>query len=212
MLPVMALPGGYGGMVVADGGLATLACCLRRDTVTACRTARQGVPVGEAVESFVQDSCQGVRVALAGARRAGPWLTVGPLSPGMHPLAADGLLRVGNAAGESHPLIGEGIAMAIQSAALLAGELTRLAPGVITARSAHDLQARYAHAWRQAFSRRLNVAAVYAHIAMRPLLANTARTLMRGWPLLLTQAARVAGKARFSGIRPSSHGVHHEYT
>ena len=211
-LPVMALPGGYGGMVVADDGLATLACCLRRDVLSACRIGHQGLPAGDAVEAYLRRNCLGLREAVSGARRSGSWLTVGPLRPGVHGLTGDTLLRVGNAAGESHPLIGEGIAMALQSAVLLTAELKRMSPASMTARAGLDLQQRYARAWRHAFARRLHVAALYAHIAMRPNLANATRTLLARWPSSLTRAAQLAGKARANGTRRPSTGVHYEYT
>jgi menaquinone-9 beta-reductase len=211
-LPVMALPGGYGGMVVVDDGLATLACCLRRDALSACRIGQQGLLAGDAVEAYLRRNCLGLREALSGARRSGSWLTVGPLWPGAHGLTGDTLLRVGNAAGESHPLIGEGIGMALQSAVLLTAELKRFSPAAMTARALLDLQHRYALASHHAFSRRLHAAALYAHIAMRPFLASAARALMARWPSLLTQAAQLAGKARANGTSRSSTGVRYEYT
>ncbi len=194
LLPVISLTGGYGGMVVADQGQATLACCLRRDRLSACRAMHRGLSAGEAVETFLRQGCRGVSESLEGARRTSPWLTVGPLWPGMHAVATGAVFRVGNAAGESHPLIGEGINMALQSATLLARELTRLPPA-FTLRNAVELQRRYAQAWQREFSRRLRMAALYAHVAMRPYLAAPARRLSARWPALLTQAARLAGKA-----------------
>jgi len=191
----MALPGGYGGMVVAAGGRMTLACCMRRDALSACRV-ENGMRAGEAVERFLLTQCRGVREALTGAWRRGPWLAVGPLRPGAHRPAADGMFRVGNAAGESHPLTGEGIGMALQSATLLASELTREPGASISAHAAREIQARYSLAWRAAFSRRLGAAAVFAHIAMRPRFASGACALLARWPVLLTEAARIAGKSR----------------
>ena len=194
-----------GGMVVADQGRATLACCLRRDTLAACRAMYRGLPAGEAVEAFLRQGCRGVRESLQGAQRVGPWLTVGPLWTGAHPSAGGAVFRVGNAAGESHPLTGEGISMALKSATLLAHELTRHSPALV-ARSAPESQRRYARAWRLAFAQRLRVAALYAHVAMRPYLASPARGISARWPGLLGHAARLAGKAtnNFSQISQGS--------
>ena len=61
--------------------------------------------------------------ALAGAEREGPWLASGPLRPGVRLGQGDGIFRVGNAAGEAHPIVGEGISMALQSAFVLAALL-----------------------------------------------------------------------------------------
>jgi 2-polyprenyl-6-methoxyphenol hydroxylase-like FAD-dependent oxidoreductase len=203
LLSVMGLPGGYGGMVIADQGEATLACCLRRDTLTVCRAVQPGLPIGEAIETYLRQTCLGIREALQGARRVGPWLSVGPLRPGMSRPADHALFRVGNAAGESHPLIGEGIGMALHAAVLLAHELTRLSPATIDAHSARSAQRCYALAWHREFSRRLRLAALYAFVAMRPALTRPARALLRRWPTLLTDAARLAGKARGATLKLS---------
>jgi 2-polyprenyl-6-methoxyphenol hydroxylase-like FAD-dependent oxidoreductase len=194
-LPVLVLPGGYGGMVVADGGLTTLACCLRRDTLSACRALLPHASAGAAVEAFLRHSCSGVHAALEGAHREGAWLSVGPLRPGVRIGKAGGVFRVGNAAGESHALIGEGISMALQSSALLAAMLTRRPAAAIRGRVGIELHRSYAAAWRRAFAPRLRLAAIYAHVAMRPRLAQPARALLRRWPTLLSSAAQLAGKA-----------------
>lgn len=198
-LPVLALRGGYGGMVVGDDGRTTLACCIRRDALAECRALTRGAPAGIAVEAFLHRSCAGVREALRDATRDGAWLSVGPLRPGIRVDAIRaifrGAFRVGNAAGESHPLIGEGISMALQSSALLAATLRRHPAPAIAGRRAADLHRSYAAAWRRAFAARLRLAALYAHIAMRPGLAEPARVLFRRWPSLLCGGARLAGKA-----------------
>lgn len=198
-ISVLALDGGYGGMVVADGGATTVACCIRRDRMNAIRMVAPGLRVGAAVEAWLQRECAGVRRALHGAARDGPWLTSGPLDPGVRLDARDPLFRVGNAAGEAHPILGEGMSMALQSAALLCGLLldrsgTAAAPGA-------DLQAEvqraYVAAWRRAFVPRLRLAAVMAHLAMRPRAAQALTGLVGLWPGLLTRGARWGGKVRF---------------
>lgn len=201
---VLALDGAYGGMVVADQGITTLACCIRRDRLSALRRDAPGLAAGEVVEAFLHRSCAGVRQALEGALREGAWLAAGPLDTGVRVDAADPMFRVGNAAGEAHPLLGEGMSMALQSAALLCRHLLqaptpRAAPSPVevpgAARQA-DIQRRYAAAWRQAFVPRMRVAAVFAHLAMRPTGAAALLGLARLWPGLLTQGARWGGKVR----------------
>lgn len=204
LLPVISVAGGYGGMVVADQGLATIACCLRRDTLAEWREHAARSSAGDAVEALLREQCTGVRQALDGASRLGPWLTVGPLQPGRRVSSDDRLFRVGNAAGESHPLIGEGISMALQSATLLATALAHHLPAALRAPDLREVQRRYAFAWRQAFSQRLRMAALYAHIAMRPAFATPARALLGQWPAILTVAARLAGKARAMSSVPLS--------
>jgi hypothetical protein len=65
--------------------------------------------------------------------------------------------------------------------------------------SAYALQrvgASYASQWRQAFARRLHLAATLAHLAMRPWLAPLVWPILERTPRLVTAVARAAGKAR----------------
>jgi len=205
LLPVLSLDGGYGGMVVADGGVTTVACCVRRDRLGACRSASPGLRAGEAIEAFLRRECRGVRIALQAATREGSWLAAGPLHPGIRVDAGDGSFRIGNAAGEAHPIIGEGMSMAMQSAWLLC---TRLLDNGRTGNASaeavqRDVGRRYAEAWRRAFGPRLQLAAAFAHTAMHPASAASLLVLARAWPGLLTLGARFAGKAR-SAADPAS--------
>src|SRR3989442_597292 len=74
---------------------------------------------GDAVLAHIANACSALRDALGGARREGPWLATGPVRPGVRPFFIDGVFVTGNAAGEAHPAIAEGIGMAMQSAAML---------------------------------------------------------------------------------------------
>jgi menaquinone-9 beta-reductase len=203
LLPVLAFKGGYGGMVLADDGITTLACCIRRDELEVFRAQWPALRAGDAVQALLAQACAGVRDALEGATRDGPWLAAGPISPGIHLQASDGMFRVGNAAGEAHPIIGEGMSMALQSAWLLAGELLGLkgsvqVPPVHTpdAETQAVMARRYAKQWRREFAPRLRLAAVFAHVAMRPALSHLLVSLARPWPSLLTCGARMGGKVR----------------
>lgn len=200
-LPVIALEGGYGGIVVADQGRTTLACCIRRDRLRACRELMPGATAGTAVGALLHRSCRGVREALDQAKLESSWLSVGPIRPGIRLQIGLDTFRVGNAAGETHPLIGEGISMALQSANLLAGQLLKEPLDRLGSRRACDVNRRYAAAWRTAFVPRLRFAAGIAHAAMRPLCAAHIELCLHRWPSLLTEAARWAGKARRSIVR-----------
>jgi flavin-dependent dehydrogenase len=210
LLPVISLDGGYGGMVVAEDGRTTLACCIRRDRLRACREAMPGAPAGEAVDQFLRLSCGGVREALTQSRQLGRWLSVGPIRPGIRVDRGDQAFRVGNAAGESHPLIGEGIGMALQAAHMLAGHLLGQRPAALDPRRTQQLNARYAKAWRAAFAPRVRFAAAAAHAAMQPQFASLSHALVRRWPALLTRAARWAGKTRHY-IAASEERMRHEH-
>jgi flavin-dependent dehydrogenase len=199
-ISVLALDGGYGGMVVADGGMSTLACCIRRDRLSGLRGGAPGLRAGEAVQAWLQRECSGVRRALHGAVRDRPWLTAGPIDPGVRIGAGDEIFRVGNAAGEAHPILGEGMSMALQSAALLGSHLLGPIPGSPVPGGAFQagIQRRYAADWRREFVPRLRLAAVFAQAAMRPGTAAVLMKLVRAWPGLLTRGARWGGKVRFA--------------
>jgi flavin-dependent dehydrogenase len=195
-LPVVALQGGYGGLVVANEGRTTVALCLRRDALRALRAKTPGLAAGVAVEAYLRASCHGVREALYDAQRQGSWLTVGPLRPGTRLHESPGIFRVGNAAGETHPLIGEGISMALQSSKLLVESLLSHADRAPDAQNLSAAHRAYARAWRKSFGPRLRLAALYAHVAMRAPLGASVSAMLRRWPTVLTTAARFAGKAR----------------
>ena len=110
-------PGGYGGALVLGDGRATFACCIRRDALEALR--EPGLQAGESVWLHALRASGGLREAFARARRDGAWLASGPLRPGVREPYRDGVYAAGNAAGEVHPIVGQGISLAIQSATLL---------------------------------------------------------------------------------------------
>jgi 2-polyprenyl-6-methoxyphenol hydroxylase-like FAD-dependent oxidoreductase len=196
LLPVLAFDGGYGGMVIGDGGALTLACCVRRDKLRDARAEAPGLPAGLAVEALLERSCGGVRRALHGAQRTGPWLSVGPIRPGRRELWTErGGFAVGNAAGEAHPILGEGISMAIQGAFLLCARLEQRRDELLAGAPQDDVARRYARDWRRAFGARLRWAALFAGLAVRPR-ARTLLPLLGRCPSLLTAAAIVGGKVR----------------
>ncbi len=197
LLPVLAFDGGYGGMVLADGDLVTLACCIRADRLDALRRAAPGSAAGDVVEDMLKRECRGVDAALSGALRCGSWLASGPLRPGIRLRDDENVFRIGNAAGEAHPIIGEGISMALQSAWLLCAQLeaTRPRQGADTQVIwQHNARQRYAADWRRHFGPRLRVAASLAHLAMRPAGAAALMATMRHFPGLLTRGAIWSGK------------------
>ena len=196
MLPLLALDGGYGGMVVSAPGVTTLACCVRRDRLAQLRSAQPEARAGEVVEAWLRRQSSAVGRSLNGARRDAPWLAAGPIAPGIRLRADDAILRIGNAAGEAHPILGEGISMALQSAAMLCSRLLAgPKPGRAPQGGPQAVIARaYADQWRASFVPRLRVAALLAQVAMRRHPAGLLLGLAKAWPGLLTQGARWGGK------------------
>lgn len=100
---LLAIDGGYGGIVEADNALTTVACCVRRGRLDELRASAPGMRAGDVVEAWIRASCAGVAQSLEAAEREGSWLAAGPIQPGIRVDREDGILRVGNAAGKHTP-------------------------------------------------------------------------------------------------------------
>ncbi len=215
VLPVLSFRGGYGGMVLESAGVATVACCVRRDRLADWRRTWPGLAAGNCVERALSTECGGVRAALEGATRVGPWLAVGPLRPGVRVALGDGVFRIGNAAGEAHPILGEGISMALQSAALLVAHLRSTSRVAASSTLARRAAARaYADAYTRAFDRRYRLAGVFARAAMGQASGAAMVALAKLCPAMLTAGARLGGKvqsavdvASIAAVDPSVAGV-----
>jgi flavin-dependent dehydrogenase len=190
-IALVPFPGGYGGLVERSAGRATFASCVRREALERMRPA--GLPAGEALLNYAMSESTSLRRALGHARREGPWLAAGPLRPGRRPLYRAGIFAVGNAAGEAHPVVGEGIAMALGSAGLLCELLAPALAAGYSPETEMKVARLYARRWRRSFVLRLWASALLAHLAMRPSAPDWAEALGRA-PGLLTAAARLSGK------------------
>ncbi len=206
LMPLLAFPGGYGGMVHTDGGRVSLSCCVRHDRLMALRGGNEN-EAGEIVLQHIQRSCRGVREALAGATRDGSWLAAGPIRPGIRLQRRIGVFPVGNVAGEAHPVVAEGISMALQGAWLLVDRLRAWDEASRPRTGLARVHREYAAAWRRRFAARLHVAAAIAHWAMRPRAVAGALPLLRRWPQLLHWGARLSGKDADAGIRDQEPGI-----
>ena len=184
-------PGGYAGLVERSRGRATLACSIRRDALERLRPP--GMSAGEALFLFLKERLPLVERTFATAKREGPWLAAGPLHPGRRPVYRDGLFAVGNAAGEAHPIVGEGIAMALGSARLLCNSLSSSLKRDLSPHDEREIASRYSRAWQREFSLRLWTSASLARLAMLPSASDWAR-LLGPAPGLLALAARLSGK------------------
>lgn len=202
LLPVLAFAGGYGGMVLGDHGRTTLAFCIRRDALRDSRARHRGLRAALAAAAHVQAQCAGARRVLATATLEGPWLSVGPIRPGIRTsLVRDGVFAIGNAAGEAHPILGEGISMAIQSAWLLCERLLAREGDLrdktsTNADALNEVGSDYGAAWRRNFAPRIRLSAAFAQLSMRPGLSRPLLPVLRHWPGLLTTGARLGAKVR----------------
>ena len=200
LMPLLAFPGGYGGMVRTDAGRVSLSCCIRRDQLERCRRRSPDVRAGEAVLLHIVSSCRGVSLALAATTLDGVWLSSGPLRTGVRTFGRGGIFAVGNAAAETHPIVAEGISIAIQSATLLCEQLIAhpelRGERAGSARALNGARDHYALAWRTNFSPRLFVAALFASVFTRPIATRIAAALVERFPQLLSEGARWSGKTQ----------------
>jgi flavin-dependent dehydrogenase len=167
-----------------------LSCCVQGDALARMRQRHPGMPAGEAVLAGLLAENPVGRSAMASAERVGPWLACGPLRPGVRPRYRGGIYAIGNAAGEAHPLVGEGMSLAMQSAALLCASLR----DALRSNAWAEAGVAYEREWRRLFAQRLRLSACYAQLAMRPKLAKSAMALLSRVPQLLTLGARWSGK------------------
>jgi flavin-dependent dehydrogenase len=188
-------PGGYAGLVERAEGRSTLACCVRRDALERARAAHPGVPAGEALLLDLLGRNALLEKTLRHGAREGAWLAAGPLRPGRRPLVQDGVFVVGNAAGEAHPVVGEGIGLALQSSALLGPMLARALEEGYSALAARRVGLAYAWRWRRLAALRLWISARFAALAMHPCASRRAHVLLGRAPALLTLSARLSGKS-----------------
>lgn len=187
VMPLLAFPGGYGGMVQSDHGKTSFSCCIRRDRLSQVRRSHSG-RAGEAVLAHILATTKGVALALVDARLEGAMLCVGPIRPGVRQAYKDGVFRVGNVAGEAHPIIAEGISMAMQSSALLARLL--IAKG-----ASEETGLIYARLWNRNFARRIRAAALFSTLAIHDRRRALAQGIVAHFPQLLNWGAQISGKA-----------------
>jgi flavin-dependent dehydrogenase len=197
LMPLLMFAGGYGGMVHTDSGRVSLSCCIRRDALQDCRQRYPSAHAGEAVLLHICASGIAARQALARARLVGTWLSAGPINPGIRHRFSNGIFLVGNVAGEAHPIVAEGISMAMQAAWLLSRCLISRQEKLSKQQVIADIGATYASEWKAAFVLRIRAAAAFAQIAMRPNAVILCLPLLKQFPKILTLGARFSGKTKF---------------
>ncbi|MDQ7858635.1 MAG: FAD-dependent oxidoreductase [Armatimonadota bacterium] len=107
--------GWYAGAALYGGGAGNVVIAVERAML------RRG---SGALDRFFMDACRRLPLLAAmtaRARRTTPFASVGPLGFARRPVAASGVLLVGDAAGTIDPMTGEGLALALRSAELAAG-------------------------------------------------------------------------------------------
>ena len=196
LMPLISFQDGYGGMVHCDGGRASLSCCIRRRRFERLSRAG-GTTAGEAVLAHMLESCPVLWPVLEEAEIEESWLSAGVIRPGIRPRYRQGVFVIGNAAGEAHPVVAEGISMAMQSAWLLVERLKHHRSDLARPQVRAHMARNYSAAWRRAFAPRIYAAAAIAQWASRPKLVAAAGPLLDACPRVVTWGARLAGKSHF---------------
>ena len=105
----------------------------------------------------------------------------------------------GNIAGEAHPIIAEGISMAMQSSWLLARHLIANGSDLMKGRDPTRVGRAYAEDWHATFGLRIHAAALFARLAVSRPAAGLCRPLLKKIPMLLTLGAKLSGKTKLLG-------------
>jgi flavin-dependent dehydrogenase len=194
LMPLIVFPGGYGGLVHSDSGRVTLSCCIRRDALQYVREKNLGLQAGDAVLQHITSTCAGASTVLTHAEREDSWLSAGPIRPGIRARYDSGIFFVGNIAGEAHPVVAEGISMAMQSAGLLAQLLVARQKEVLNDQNFSDAGRDYTKKWHSHFATRIRAAALFAQLAIRPQAVTLLLPIIKRFPGILTYGAKLSGK------------------
>ncbi|WP_231865898.1 NAD(P)/FAD-dependent oxidoreductase [Legionella fallonii] len=196
LMPLIAFPGGYGGLVHSDRGRVSLSFCIRRDVLQQVRKLYPGMQAGEASLCYIKKYCLGVQKVLEPAQREGSWLACGPIRPGIRYRYYQGIFYIGNIAGEAHPIVAEGISMAMQSAWILASTLLRRQGKLMTEAERNKAGEEYSKQWYKHFATRIHAAALFSQVAMRPWSQAVMIQLIKYFPGILTYGAKLSGKIK----------------
>ncbi len=196
LMPLLSFPGGYGGLVHSDHDRVSLSCCIRRDMLQTIRKKNPGLQAGEAVFNHILSTSKEAKAVFSEAQRDGAWLSAGPLRPGIRSCYADGLFYVGNSAGEAHPIIAEGISIAMQSSWLLSQILLAEKKETLTRQRLDVIGQAYSKKWHAQFANRIRAAALFAQVATRPHLVKLLLPIFKRFPSLLTYGAALSGKIK----------------
>ncbi|MEI6232867.1 MAG: NAD(P)/FAD-dependent oxidoreductase [Planctomycetota bacterium] len=197
LMPLLSFDDGYGGMVHCQDGLTSLSCCVTRKRLSQLRQ-QTDAGAGEQLLEHIRRTCPAIIPVLKDAVREGPWLSAGPLQTGIRPRYTPNVFYVGNAAAEAHPVIAEGISIAIQSGWMMASMLVPAKERLDDQLHIDSIGRAYSDAWSRAFSTRIRSSALIAHWAMRPWLVQLACPVFERWPRVLNWCAEMAGKASLS--------------
>ncbi|MDF1753489.1 MAG: NAD(P)/FAD-dependent oxidoreductase [Verrucomicrobiales bacterium] len=192
LMPLFVFTGGYGGLVETNDNRLSFSCCVRRDELSKIRKKFAKESPGQAVVNHVCEIIRGNREAHGGAIVDGKILSTGPIRPGIRKAYTNGIFRVGNAAGEAHPVIAEGVTLAMQSSWLLSEEWIAAGKDASQQEVAHSYQKK----WLKCFGTRVRSSFIFAHLAMNPTTGSVMNLALQACPRLLSYGAALSGKSK----------------
>lgn len=152
-LEMHSFPGGYIGVGPVEGGAWNVCGVMPRRWVRAARGS-----IDEACRQWIGERAP-LAAFLRRAQPIGDWLTVPEVATQLALPRVTGVLYVGDACGTIEPLAGQGMTMALASAALAAE---------ILASGQADACRQYSSAWQQRFGRHVRRAHWVAGLLRRP--------------------------------------------
>ncbi len=132
--------------------------------------------------------------SLRTARFTGEFLSCGPMEPGVREVYADGRFFVGNAAGEVHALIGEGLTLALGAGQLLGRVMSEHRAALTAGRDLAIIGAAYRRVWLNEFGSRLHAGNAFSQVLMKPLLSAAATAYLHAFPDIFDLCIRWSGK------------------
>ncbi len=163
--------GGYCGVSVVDGGAVNV-CLLAEERVF----SSAGAAVRREGSAFLARLSPSLRGRIEALRPDGEPLAAAQLAFTAKAPSSGSILFIGDAAGMIAPLCGDGQAMALESAVLLADLMERV--------DGEELPGRWDELWRGRFSVRLRAGRALQAVLMRPDAAEAAVRLVRPLPFL----------------------------
>ena len=182
---VHAFDGGYCGLSFVEDDIVNVCMLLRKTTITALASSRWH-DVKQFLES--QNPVLGQRIeALVPTDR--PLVSVGRVPTFAREPAGGHVLRIGDAAGMIAPLCGDGQAMALSSAKLLASLMARL-PGDFDEEQRARLQRDWRRSWHERYAARLRLGRWLQRVVLEPRLAHFAFGVLHLFPGLVARLVR----------------------
>lgn len=192
-MPLLVFKGGYGGIVYTSNAQISFSCCIRRSQLKIIRKQYPHRQAGDALLAYLFQINRGVRECLALANCEQRWLSVGPIQPGIRAAYNNGIFYIGNIAGEAHPIIAEGISIAIQSGWMLSNILISYQQRA-EKNWVSDAGKQYKKHWEKTFSQRIRAATIFAKLATSQNAINFLSPFMKRYPKILSWGAKLSGK------------------